>query len=104
MSLNRPCVDFRRGTKRPSWVPPIASGRFAGLEIADRQATRKATQSVQRASTLDRRTADAREWALRVGFSEDEALKAAAAALFLRGMHGDGNVTAPMVARLMGKQ
>ncbi len=44
MSVKRPCVNFRTGNSRPSWAVPIASGLFAGLEIADRERMRRDRQ------------------------------------------------------------
>jgi hypothetical protein len=30
-------IDFRSGSRRPGMAPPVASGRFAGLEIQERR-------------------------------------------------------------------
>lgn len=45
---------FRTGSPRPAWTPPKASGRFAFLEMSDRQALRaKRTQPTKRPLDLD---------------------------------------------------
>jgi hypothetical protein len=40
MSAKSLCVDFRVGGGRARWAAPVASGRFAFLEMSDRRAMR----------------------------------------------------------------
>jgi hypothetical protein len=93
---------FRTGRRSPH-VAPVSSGRFAYLEMSDRRSSgKRPMHSSDRERHLDRRTAEAREWARRAGFSEEQVPRAAQVALFLRGQHGEGNVTAGMVRELLG--
>jgi hypothetical protein len=43
VSVRAPClgIGFRRGSPRAPWAPPVASGRFAFLEMSDRDARRR---------------------------------------------------------------
>jgi hypothetical protein len=41
------CVDFRSGEGRAKWAAPVASGRFAFLEMADRRAVRSRRVAVE---------------------------------------------------------
>ena len=91
------------GRERREWAAPpapVASGRFAGLEMQDRKDRQNAPRRVSPNARLRRSNDSFRaavEWARRSGFSPEQEQFAAVAAQMLREAYGEGRVTRAMV-------